>query len=139
MITKEIYQIGGSGFTAPEDAAVYLIHMGGRAAIVDAGCGNATGRLLENIRRCNVPDAVIHMPGHSPGSLVYQVVSEGQKVLFAQDVHGPVHPDLLSDQEAYQGSLKKMLELNADILCEGHYGIFNGKTAVREFISSFMV
>jgi len=31
-----------------------------------------------------------------------------------------------------------MLELNADILCEGHYGIFNGKTAVREFISSFM-
>lgn len=74
MITKEIYQIGGSGFTAPEDAAVYLIH-----------------------------------------------------------------PDLLSDQAAYQDSLKKMLELNADILCEGHYGIFNGKTAVREFISSFMV
>ena len=102
MITKEIYQIGGSGFTAPEDAA-------------------------------------IHMPGHSPGSLVYQVVSEGKKVLFAQDVHGPVHPDLLSDQEAYQDSLKKMLALNADILCEGHYGIFNGKTAVREFINSFMV
>lgn len=73
MITKEIYQIGGSGFTAPEDAAVYLIH-----------------------------------------------------------------PDLLSDQAAYQDSLKKMLELNADILCEGHYVIFNGKTAVREFISSFM-
>ena len=101
MITKEIYQIGGSGFTAPEDAA-------------------------------------IHMPGHSPGALVYQVVSEGKKVLFGQDVHGPVHPDLLSDPDAYQNSLKKMLELNADILCEGHYGIFNGKAAVREFISSFM-
>ncbi len=218
MITNEIYQIGGSGLTAPEDAAVYLIHMDGRAAIVDAGCGNAMEKLLENIRRCNVPEEVIdyllithchfdhtggaaelkahlglklvahardavflekgdqevtaaswygrvleplpvdikltkpqesihlgkreisaiHLPGHSPGSLVYQVVSEGQKVLFAQDVHGPIHPDLLSDSDAYQDSLKKMLELNADILCEGHYGIFNGKAAVREFINSFM-
>ena len=73
MITKEIYQIGGSGFSAPEDAAVYLSH-----------------------------------------------------------------PDLLSDPVAYQDSLKKMLELNVDILCEGHYGIFNGKAAVREFITSFM-
>lgn len=218
MITKEIYQVGGGGFTAPEDAAVYLLHMGGRAAIVDAGCGNATEKLLNNIRKCNIPDAVIdyllithchfdhtggaaelkerlnlkvvahkldaeylekgeqhvtaaswygavlkplsvemklrksleticlggreitamHVPGHSPGSLVYQVISEGQKVLFAQDVHGPVHPDLLSDPVAYQDSLKKMLELNVDILCEGHYGIFNGKAVVREFISSFM-
>lgn len=218
MITNEIFQIGGSGLSAPEDAAVYLIHMDGRAAIVDAGCGNATEKLLENIRRCNVPETVIdyllithchfdhtggaaelkahlglklvahvrdavflekgdqevtaaswygsvleplpvdikitnpqeiihlgnreisaiHLPGHSPGSLVYQVVSEGQKVLFAQDVHGPIHPDLLSDPVAYQDSLKKMLELNVDILCEGHYGIFNGKAAVREFITSFM-
>ena len=23
-------------------------------------------------------------------------------------------------------------------ICEGHYGIFNGKAAVREFIGSFM-
>jgi len=95
MITKEISQIAGSGFTAPEDAAAYLIHVDGRAAIVDAGCGNATEKMLENIRKCNVPDA-------------------------------------------YQDSLKKMLELNADILCEGHYGVFKGKAAVREFISSFM-
>lgn len=218
MITKEISQIGGSGFTAPEDAAAYLIHVDGRAAIVDAGCGNATEKMLENIRKCNVPDAAMdyllithchfdhtggaaelkerlnlkivahnqdaeylekgdqdvtaaswygavlkpvsvdmklhksretillgrreiiamHVPGHSPGSLVYQVVSDGQKVLFAQDVHGPIHPDLLSDSDAYQDSLKKMLELNADILCEGHYGVFKGKAAVRKFISSFM-
>ena len=49
MITKEISQIGGSGFTAPEVAADYLIHVDGRAAIVDAGCGNATEKMLENI------------------------------------------------------------------------------------------
>jgi glyoxylase-like metal-dependent hydrolase (beta-lactamase superfamily II) len=218
MITNEIFQIGGSGFTSPEDAAVYLIHADGRAAIVDAGCGHATQKLLENIRRCNVPHEAIdyllithchfdhtggaaelkkrlnlkivahardagflekgdqqvtaaswygavleplpvdiqltkteemiclgnreivamHMPGHSPGSLVYQVVSEGQKVLFAQDVHGPIHPDLLSDPDAYQRSLKKMLELNTDILCEGHYGVFKGKETVRTFVASFV-
>lgn len=218
MITKEIYQVGGGDFTAPEDAAIYLIHMDGRAAIVDAGCGNATDMLLENIRHCNIPDeaidyllithchfdhtggaadlkkrlgltvvahtrdaeylekgdqhvtaaswygavlkpiivdiklsksqetihlghreiTAIHVPGHSPGSVVYQVISDGQKVLFAQDVHGPIHPDLLSDPVAYQASLKQMLDLNADILCEGHYGIFYGKDNVRDFIGSFI-
>ena len=81
----------------------------------------------ETIHLGNREISAIHVPGHSPGSLVYQVVSEGKKVLFAQDVHGPVHPDLLSDPDAYQNSLKKMLALNADILCEGHYGIFDGK------------
>jgi len=69
---------------------------------------------------------------------IYQVDSEGQTVLFAQDVHGPIHPDLLSDQDAYQASLKQMLDLNVDILCEGHYGIFYGKGKVRNFIGSFI-
>lgn len=218
MITKEIFQIGGSGFTTPEDAAAYLIHVDGRAAIVDAGCGNATEQLLKNIRKCNVPDEAIdyllithchfdhtggaaelkerlnlkvvahaqdagflekghpevtaaswygavlkpvmvdiklsqpretirlgqreimamHVPGHSPGSVVYQVISGGQKVLFGQDVHGPIHPDLLSDPDAYQASLKRMLTLETDILCEGHYGIFHGKDKVRDFIRSFI-
>ncbi len=31
----------------------------------------------------------IHVPGHSPGSVVYMTESNGLKVLFAQDVHGP--------------------------------------------------
>ena len=38
-ITKEIYQIGGTGMTSPEDAAVYLIDFNGLAAVIDAGCG----------------------------------------------------------------------------------------------------
>ena len=217
-ITKDIFQIGGDGFTVAEDAAVYLVYMDGRAAIVDAGCGKATDRLLENIRHCKIPETAIeyllithchydhtggaadlkerlglkivahhldanylekgdqevtaaswygarlkpvsvdikltrqtqtirlgqaditaiHLPGHSPGSVVYQVTSEGQKVLFAQDVHGPIHPDLLSDPVAYQSSLKQMLALDTDILCEGHYGVYYGRDAVKDFIGSFM-
>jgi len=80
----------------------------------------------------------IHTPGHSPGSLVYLVESEGLRVLFGQDVHGPIHEDLRSNRSDYIRSLKLLLSLNADILCEGHYGIFRGKEEVAEFIESFL-
>lgn len=80
----------------------------------------------------------IHIPGHSPGSVVYLLESDGKKVLFAQDVHGPLHPSLLSDKENYLRSLDLLLSLNADILCEGHYGVFRGKKEVSGFIKGFM-
>jgi len=79
-----------------------------------------------------------HIPGHSPGSVVYVAESEGQKVLFGQDVHGPIDPRLLSDRTQYQESLRLLLSLNADILCEGHFGIFEGKHHVRDFIGVYM-
>jgi len=80
----------------------------------------------------------IHWPGHSPGSVVYTTNIHGQLVLFGQDVHGPIHPALLSDEKHYQASLAKLIDLEADILLEGHYGIFWTKEEVREFIQSFM-
>lgn len=79
-----------------------------------------------------------HCPGHSPGSVVYLSEIDGKQVLFGQDVHGPLHPSLLSDRNAYLRSLRKLLDMEADILCEGHYGIFRGKNAVRQFIGSFL-
>ena len=33
MITSEIFQVGGSGFSAPEDAAMYLIRCEGHFGI----------------------------------------------------------------------------------------------------------
>jgi glyoxylase-like metal-dependent hydrolase (beta-lactamase superfamily II) len=81
----------------------------------------------------------IHTPGHSPGSMVFLTESEGMKVLFGQDVHGPIHPDLKSNAEDYQRSLELLLSLEADILCEGHYGIYRGKKEVADFIRRFMV
>jgi glyoxylase-like metal-dependent hydrolase (beta-lactamase superfamily II) len=80
----------------------------------------------------------IHWPGHSPGSVVYTTEIEGELVLFGQDVHGPIHPDLLSDEKQYQASLKKLLALDADLLLEGHFGIFRGKDEGRDYIRSFM-
>jgi len=54
-----------------------------------------------------------------------------------QDVHGPLHPALLSDEAAYQASLKKLLDLDADLLLEGHFGVYRGRDSVPRFISSF--
>jgi glyoxylase-like metal-dependent hydrolase (beta-lactamase superfamily II) len=79
-----------------------------------------------------------HCPGHSPGSLVYLAEIENQKVLFGQDVHGPLDPSLLSNREDYIRSLKFMTTLNADILCEGHFGVYRGTENIEKFIRSFM-
>ena len=81
----------------------------------------------------------IHTSGHSPGSMVFLTESAGMKVLFGQDVHGPIHPDLKSNAKDYQRSLELMLSLEADILCEGHYGIYRGKKEVADFIKQFMI
>jgi len=80
----------------------------------------------------------IHIPGHSPGSVVYLTESGGLRVLFAQDVHGPLGPTLLSNREDYLRSLDLLISLNADILCEGHYGIYKGSVEINDFIRSFM-
>ena len=217
-ILSDLWQVGGPGFTAPDDAAVYLVCFGRKAALIDAGSGNGHASLKLNVEKClpesveieylflthchfdhaggagavrneygckivcSTLDAVYleggdsevtaaswygsrmhpltidvkiekdqqaipvgdgriiahHWPGHSPGSMVYTTEIEGQRVLFGQDVHGPIHPSLLSGPIAYQSSLRKLLVLDADILCEGHFGIYRGKKAVRKFIQSFI-
>ncbi|MBW1800339.1 MAG: MBL fold metallo-hydrolase [Deltaproteobacteria bacterium] len=217
-ITEEIFLVGGGGLTSPADAAIYLIHFGDEAALVDAGCGGAEERLFANIRDCGVEPGQIryllithchydhiggipgirdrtacrvvaheldarylekgddvvtaagwygasidpitvdlkwgggrteldlagrkitalHTPGHSPGSAVYLAESEGLKVLFGQDVHGPLDASLLSNREDYIRSLRMLAALEADILCEGHYGVIRGKEEVRKFIESFL-
>ena len=217
-VTDEIFVVGGGDLTSPGDAAIYLIHFGDEAALVDAGCGGAAKRLFRNIRGCDVmPDQTkyllithchydhiggipeirdrtkclvlahdldahymekgddvvtaakwygssigpipvdvkwsgnqknldlgsrkikaLHAPGHSPGSAVYLTESDGLKILFGQDVHGPLDSSLLSNRDDYLRSLRMLTSLEADILCEGHYGVIRGKDEVRRFIESFL-
>ncbi len=217
-ITSEIFQVAGGELTSPEDAAAYLIRFKDHAALVDAGCGYAMDRMLENIESCGVSpeqveilflthchfdhtggakafrdrtgcriivhqaDAVyleaadnevtaaswygsvitgfkadrlirgdretvelggkfieaVHTPGHSPGSAVYLTESDGLTVLFGQDVHGPLDRRLLSDHGEYVKSLHRMIDMEADILCEGHFGVFKGKDRVKRFIRRFL-
>ena len=79
-----------------------------------------------------------HCPGHSPGSIVYLVELDTIRILFGQDVHGPLDASLLSNRDDYVRSLKFMISLDADILCEGHFGIYWGKEEVRHFIQSYL-
>ncbi|MDY6972871.1 MAG: MBL fold metallo-hydrolase [Thermodesulfobacteriota bacterium] len=80
----------------------------------------------------------IHTPGHSPGSVVYVAESGGLKVLFGQDIHGPLDARMLSNREDYLHSLSLLVSLKADILCEGHYGVLRGRSEVEGFITSFV-
>jgi glyoxylase-like metal-dependent hydrolase (beta-lactamase superfamily II) len=79
-----------------------------------------------------------HCPGHSPGSAVYVAEIGNVRVLFGQDVHGPLDSSLLSNSEDYNRSLKFLLSLNADVLCEGHFGVFKGKEKIEKFIRSYI-
>ena len=92
----------------------------------------------ENISLGERTIRAVHIPGHSPGSVAYLTSSSGLKILFAQDVHGPLHPSLLSNAEDYLASLQRLIDLDADVLCEGHYGIYKGKENIARFVRSFM-
>jgi len=42
-----------------------------------------------------------------------------------------------SNLEDYGRSTKKLLDLDADILCEGHFGIYTTKKDVKNYILSY--
>ena len=79
-----------------------------------------------------------HCPGHTPGSVVYVTEIQSKRVLFGQDIHGPLHPSFLSNEPDYRRSLEYILDLNADILCEGHFGVYHGQDQIEKFIRSYL-
>ena len=78
---------------------------------------------------------VIHTPGHTPGSMVVVLEQSDRKILFGQDIHGPFEDSFDSDIDAWRQSMLRLLALDAEILCEGHYGVFKPADAVRKFIT----
>ncbi len=92
---------------------------------------------IEILKFGNLEFNCIHTPGHTPGSISVLLEIEGKKVLFGQDLHGPIIPGI-SNFNDYQNSLRKLLELNADILCEGHFGIFQPASEVQRYINSYI-
>jgi glyoxylase-like metal-dependent hydrolase (beta-lactamase superfamily II) len=80
----------------------------------------------------------LHTPGHTPGSIALYLDRDKKRVLFGQDIHGPFHAAFGSDIEAWKKSMQILLALNADILCEGHFGIFQPKERVRSYIEGYL-
>jgi glyoxylase-like metal-dependent hydrolase (beta-lactamase superfamily II) len=79
----------------------------------------------------------LHTPGHTPGSICIYLDKDGKRILFGQDLHGPLLSEFGSNLEDYGRSTKKLLDLDADILCEGHFGIYKTKKEVRNYILSY--
>lgn len=76
----------------------------------------------------------IHTPGHTPGSISILWEKGQGRVLFGQDIHGPFLPEFGSDLQKWKSSMKSLLALEPDVLCEGHYGVFQPREEARRFI-----
>ena len=79
----------------------------------------------------------LHTPGHTPGSICIYLDKDGKRILFGQDLHGPILEEFGSNLDDYGRSTKKLLDLDADILCEGHFGIYKTKKEVKDYIISY--
>ncbi|MFC1889258.1 MBL fold metallo-hydrolase [Thermodesulfobacteriota bacterium] len=216
-ITDNIFQVGGSGLSHPDDCSVYLLELGD-LVLVDAGAASDPSAIVDNVtslgyseksishvilthchidhiggaaelrRRCGCSLVAheleaspietgesritaadmygvsldpfpldikiggdgqtlsfrdgdlecIHTPGHTPGSMSVVYDSGELRVLFGQDVHGPLLPDFGSDREAFLASLRRLKALDADVLCEGHFGVFRTAAEVRKYIDGYI-
>ncbi len=80
----------------------------------------------------------LHIPGHTPGSIALYLDRDGKRFLFGQDIHGPFDKSFRSDIHAWRRSMDALLALKADVLAEGHYGVYIGKEEVADFIKGFL-
>jgi glyoxylase-like metal-dependent hydrolase (beta-lactamase superfamily II) len=80
----------------------------------------------------------LHTPGHTPGSISVYAEAGEKKVLFAQDLGAPLLEEFDCDPVAWRSSAEKLLALNADMLCDGHTGVYQPRRMVRKYIESCM-
>lgn len=80
----------------------------------------------------------LHTPGHTPGSISVYIDKFGKRILFGQDIHGPFMPEFGSDTRLWQTSMEKLLALKADVLCEGHFGIYRPNAKVTDYIERYL-
>lgn len=213
-ICNDIYMIGGSGLSHPNDCSVYLIDTGD-LVLIDSGAGDSFKQLVANIRSagldpeklttilvthrhidhigslkhfknefgvqiiaheldaeaiesgigtgadmygvpyepCSVDMRItseietldlgqyeltsIHIPGHTDGSIAAYSDTPDGRVLFGQDIHGPYLPQWGGNPPQAKVSLQKLIDLKADILCEGHFGIYEPAKAVEKYIRRY--
>jgi glyoxylase-like metal-dependent hydrolase (beta-lactamase superfamily II) len=80
----------------------------------------------------------LHTPGHTPGSISVYIDKSGKRILFGQDIHGPFMAEFGSDIEHWQTSMEKLLALKADVLCEGHFGVYRPNEKVTDYIERYL-
>lgn len=93
---------------------------------------------MQNLTVGNMVLHCLHTPGHTPGGISPYLDVSGSRVLFGQDIHGPFDPSWGSDMKLWRDSMRKLMDLNADILCEGHFGIYKPAEKVRDYIEYYL-
>ena len=217
-ICPGVYQVGGGRWSDPDDCCVYLVDGGQEAALIDAGAGRSTARIIDNISQVGVnPQSIkyiiathghidhigglkelqdrlqaqvvahqlelpaiqeglphltaaswyriqyqkvkvdriltgtrekvmlgdleltcLHTPGHTVGGISVYTDIAGQRVLFGQDIHGPFNKEWGADMQQWRKSMQLLLDLKADILCEGHFGIYQPAGSVQKYIEGYL-
>lgn len=87
-----------------------------------------------------VPEEIrfLHTPGHTPGSISPYLDKEGTRILFGQDLGAPLLSEFDCDPVAWRRSMKNLLALKADVLCDGHSGIYQPASRVAAYIRHFI-
>ena len=99
---------------------------------------NKLTRDFEKLRIGDVEFNCLHTPGHTPGSISIYCDIMGKRILFGQDIHGPFDKSFGSNMEDWKKSMWKLLDIEADILCEGHFGIYRPKEEVKRYIEGYL-
>ncbi|MFW9946006.1 MAG: MBL fold metallo-hydrolase [Candidatus Odinarchaeota archaeon] len=76
----------------------------------------------------------IHTPGHTPGAVAYYLEMGKKKILFGGDVGGSSLKIFDGNIDDYLDSMQKLIDLKADILCDGHEGAIKPAKKVSEYI-----
>jgi glyoxylase-like metal-dependent hydrolase (beta-lactamase superfamily II) len=93
----------------------------------------------DTVRLGRLEMKALHIPGHTAGSMALVLdAASGERVLFGQDIHGPYNPAWGADRRLARSSLRKLMDVGADILCEGHFGIIRPAASVKKFIGQFL-
>jgi len=80
---------------------------------------------------------VLSTPGHTRDHMSYYIPEK--KILIASeacgclDATGRVIVEFLADYDSYLSSLRRLAELPAEILCQGHRLVYIGREEVRDF------
>jgi glyoxylase-like metal-dependent hydrolase (beta-lactamase superfamily II) len=76
----------------------------------------------------------LHTPGHSPGSISLYTDHEGTRILFAQDIMAPLLEGYDCDFPSWRASVDSLLALRADVLCDGHSGVWAPAARVAAYL-----
>ena len=117
----------------------HIDHIGGLAQLVQRYSSKVI-LIKGEAEKLQLGDLVfnfIHTPGHTPGSISPYIDTKDGRVLFGQDIHGPFSQSWGSDLAMWRKSMEKLLALNADVLCEGHAGVYKGDK-VGKYIEGYL-